>query len=75
MCPLRQPCRSGSLSRAGSQSVSPDGRSIKTLVFFTIKLIYLAREKEKKITCKRKLTGRRPLNTLSPYFEAKLYLK
>lgn len=47
MCPLRQPCRSGSLSRAGSQSVSPDGRSTKTLVFFTIKLIYLAREKEK----------------------------
>lgn len=53
MCPLRQPCRSGSLSWAGSPSVSSDGRSIKTLVFFTIKLIYLAREK--KITCKKKI--------------------
>lgn len=35
----------GSLSRAWSQSVSPDGHPVKTLVFFNIKFIYLARKK------------------------------
>lgn len=45
----------GSLSQTRSQSVSPDGRPVETLVFFNIKLTYLARKKKKKHDLQRKI--------------------